>query len=222
MNNNTLHRLSALHKVVNGYCGRTFCSSKSSPPNNSDSVKDENKVSAKNLLDDAATFQDDTPSSPENVWSTSPYPKGTVGRSQGLKSFRPMINPEETSIILFPGQGTQYVGMAKDLSKFPTAVDLFKKASSILNYDLLKLCMQGPAEKLNKTEFAQPAILVCSLGALERLKEEKPTAIENCIATAGFSLGEIAALVLAEVMSFERGTTIPPYKYSEYFLLFHS
>lgn len=98
--------------------------------------------------------------------------------------------------------------MNKDVIKFPPAKDLFDMASSILGYDLNKLCLQGPAEKLNKTSYAQPAILVCSLAALERLKEEKPEAIENCIATAGFSLGEFSALVLAEVLSFEKAVKL--------------
>ncbi|XP_014279909.1 probable malonyl-CoA-acyl carrier protein transacylase, mitochondrial isoform X2 [Halyomorpha halys] len=98
--------------------------------------------------------------------------------------------------------------MNSDVIKFPSAKDLFDRASSILGYDLKKLCLQGPAEKLNKTVYAQPAILVCSLAALERLKEEKPRAIENCIATAGFSLGEISALVLAEVLSFEKAVKL--------------
>lgn len=172
-----------------------------------DNVGKDNKdhVNVKKMLDEAATFEDEQPKDEEDVWSTSPYPKGTSVRNQALHSFRPRINPSETSIILFPGQGTQYVGMNKDVIKFPPVKELFDIASSILGYDLNKLCLQGPAEKLNKTIYAQPAILVCSLAALERLKEEKPQAIENCIATAGFSLGEISALVLAEVLSFEKG-----------------
>ncbi|XP_073975724.1 malonyl-CoA-acyl carrier protein transacylase beg [Rhodnius prolixus] len=157
----------------------------------------------KALLDNAASFEDEQAARDENEWSTSPYPKGATSRNQAFHSFRPRVDPRETSIILFPGQGTQYVGMGSDLVKFPGAKDLFEAASSVLSYDLLKLCTNGPAEKLNRTEYAQPAILVCSLAALERLKEERPSAIENCVGTAGFSLGELAALVFAEVMSFE-------------------
>ncbi|CAH1389582.1 unnamed protein product [Nezara viridula] len=176
----------------------------------SDNVYEDKKdgKNVKKMLEEAATYEDEQPKDEGDVWSTSPYPKGASVRNQADHSFRPRINPSETSIILFPGQGTQYVGMNKDVIKFPPAKDLFDIASSILGYDLNKLCLQGPAEKLNRTEYAQPAILVCSLAALERLKEEKPQAIENCIATAGFSLGEISALVLAEVLSFEKAVKL--------------
>ncbi|BET00455.1 Malonyl CoA-acyl carrier protein transacylase [Nesidiocoris tenuis] len=175
-------------------------------PENSDSIGSEAGV--KRLLEESASFADDIPQKGEEAWSTSPYPKGSVVRSQALHSLRPLVNPKETSIILFPGQGTQFVGMGKDLTKFPAARDLFKEASSILGYDILKLCLQGPKTKLDRTEFAQPAILVCSLAALEALKEERPSMIENCIATAGFSLGEITALVFADVIPFEKAVRL--------------
>lgn len=75
-------------------------------------------------------------------------------------------------------------------------------------YDLLKICLEGPKSKLDQTIYCQPATLVTSLAALERLKEERPNAIDNCIATAGFSLGEITALVFAGAIPFERGINI--------------
>ncbi|KAF6200842.1 hypothetical protein GE061_005289 [Apolygus lucorum] len=162
----------------------------------------------KRLLEEAASFEDDVPKKGDEAWATSPYPKGAVVRNQGLHSLRPLVDPKETSVILFPGQGTQYVGMGKDLTRFPAARYLFKEASQILGYDLLKLCKEGPSQKLNRTEFAQPAILVCSLAALEMLKEERPSVIENCIATAGFSLGELTALVFAEVLSFAKAVKL--------------
>lgn len=76
---------------------------------------------------------------------------------------------------------------------------------SSYSYDLLKLCLEGPQSELNQTIHCQPATLVTSLAALERLKEERPNAIDNCVATAGFSLGEITALVFAGAIPFERG-----------------
>lgn len=94
--------------------------------------------------------------------------------------------------------------MAKDLLKFPMAKDLFELASYILKYDLLKLCLEGPKSRLDETKYSQPAIMVSSLAAIERLKEERPRAVENCVATAGFSLGEITALVFAGAIGFER------------------
>ncbi|XP_005187564.1 probable malonyl-CoA-acyl carrier protein transacylase, mitochondrial [Musca domestica] len=117
---------------------------------------------------------------------------------------RPKIDPKETSIILFPGQGTQYVGMASKLIRFPEARRIFELANEVLGYDLLKLCLEGPVEKLNRTEHAQHAVMVSSLAALEQLKEERPKAIDTCVATAGFSLGEITALVFAGVLPFDK------------------
>lgn len=157
------------------------------------------------LLDKSSPDEDNANES--SAFATTPYPQGTVFSqfSQGSLSLRPKRDPLETSIILFPGQGTQYVGMGKDLLKYPVAKEMFESASSILGYDLLKLCTQGPIEKLNETVYCQPAVVVTSLAAIERLKEEKPEAINNCIATAGFSVGEITALVFAGAFSFERG-----------------
>lgn len=69
----------------------------------------------------------------------------------------------------------------------------------------MKLCLEGPKNQLDQTVYCQPAVMVSSLAALERLKEERPLAIENCVATAGFSLGEITALVFAGAMPFDKG-----------------
>ncbi|XP_044269329.1 probable malonyl-CoA-acyl carrier protein transacylase, mitochondrial [Tribolium madens] len=160
----------------------------------------------KKLLDESATFEDLRPQTQEQQWATLPYPQGTKIRKQG-ESFieKPKHDPRESTIILFPGQGSQFVGMAKDLLKYPMARDLFELANYILNYDLLKLCLEGPKDKLDQTKYSQPAIMVSSLAAIERLKEERPKAIESCVATAGFSLGEITALVFAGAIGFERG-----------------
>lgn len=105
---------------------------------------------------------------------------------------------------MFPGQGTQYVGMCGSPESIPRHVkSLYEIASGILDYDLLDICCNGPVEKLNQTVYSQPAILVSSLAALERLRDEEPETVESCVVTAGFSVGEIAALVFAGVLSFE-------------------
>lgn len=104
------------------------------------------------------------------------------------------------SVILFPGQGSQYVGMVKNLC--PKGRSLFEMANQVLGYDLLSLCQQGPEDDLNKTVHSQPAIFVSSLAAVERLAEMSLGAVEKCKATAGFSLGEFAALVLAQSIDF--------------------
>lgn len=115
----------------------------------------------------------------------------------------PGIDPANTSILLFPGQGSQFVGMGKKLLAYPGVEDMYNKASEILGYDLLRMCISGPEEKLNKTIYCQPAVVVTSLAAVERLKEEYPTAIENCVGVAGFSVGEFTAFVHSGMISFE-------------------
>ncbi len=108
--------------------------------------------------------------------------------------------------FLFPGQGAQKVGMAQALVEtVPAAKALFDEAAGILGYDLLALCVNGPAERLNATDISQPAIFVASLAALESLKASEPAALGECVAAAGLSLGEYTALVFAGAMSFADG-----------------
>lgn len=83
------------------------------------------------------------------------------------------------------------------------AADLFTRAADILGYDLLAVCRDGPAERLNTTAVSQPGILVTSLAALEVLRERDPAPLEAATVTAGLSLGEYTALVFAGVLSFD-------------------
>ena len=85
------------------------------------------------------------------------------------------------------------------------ARSLFDRASAILGYNLLDLCRKGPAERINSTVFSQPALFVCSLAALEQLKEKAPELVDTCNAAAGLSLGEYTALVFAGAIDFEAG-----------------
>jgi [acyl-carrier-protein] S-malonyltransferase len=111
--------------------------------------------------------------------------------------------------FLFPGQGAQYVGMGAALAgSLPAAKALFDHASAALDYDLLDLCTNGPAERLNATDVSQPAIFVASLAALESLKQSEPDAAKDVVATAGLSLGEYTALVFAGAMSFTDGLAV--------------
>lgn len=113
------------------------------------------------------------------------------------------------SAFLFPGQGAQYVGMGTSLcGSLPAAKDLFDRASAVLGYDLLEVCTNGPAERLNATDVSQPALYVASLAALESLKQNDPAALEGVVATAGLSLGEYTALVFAGAMSFADGLAV--------------
>jgi [acyl-carrier-protein] S-malonyltransferase len=93
-------------------------------------------------------------------------------------------------------------------ASLPQAKDLFTRAAEILGYDLLELCTNGPAEKLNSTVHSQPALFVCSLAALEQLKQTSPETVESCAATAGLSLGEYTALVFAGALSFDDGLRV--------------
>ncbi len=111
--------------------------------------------------------------------------------------------------FLFPGQGAQTVGMAGALCQaLPAANDLFQRASAILGYDLLDVCVNGPAQRLNATDVSQPAIFVASLAALEQLKATEPDAAQDVVATAGLSLGEYTALAFAGALGFEDGVKL--------------
>ncbi|XP_027007086.2 malonyl-CoA-acyl carrier protein transacylase, mitochondrial isoform X1 [Tachysurus fulvidraco] len=110
--------------------------------------------------------------------------------------------PGKVSVLLFPGQGSQFVGMGRGLLKYSNVKDMFTVAEKVLGYDLLSLCMNGPEEDLMKTVHCQPAVFITSLAAVERLNHENPAAIENCVAAAGFSVGEFAALVFSGAMDF--------------------
>ncbi|KAL3139643.1 hypothetical protein ABBQ38_003959 [Trebouxia sp. C0009 RCD-2024] len=109
--------------------------------------------------------------------------------------------------FFFPGQGAQSVGMAKDVvNEVAAAKDLFQQASDILGYDLLKICTEGPKDKLDSTAVSQPAIYVASLAALEKLKQDEgQEALDAADVTGGLSLGEYTALTFAGAMSFEDG-----------------
>jgi [acyl-carrier-protein] S-malonyltransferase len=115
-----------------------------------------------------------------------------------------------TNTFFFPGQGAQYVGMAGQLVKdVPKAKEMFEQASEVLGYDLLKLCLEGPKEKLDSTVISQPAIYVASLAAVEKLRMEAgQEAIDKATVAAGLSLGEYTALSFAGAISFEDGLKI--------------
>ncbi|VDD76390.1 unnamed protein product [Mesocestoides corti] len=110
--------------------------------------------------------------------------------------------------MLFPGQGAQFIGMAKNLLGVTGVKDMFNLASSILRTNLLKTCLEGPAEKLKQTIHCQPAVYVTALAAVKKLQMDSPECIEKCVATAGYSLGEITALVFAGAYTFEEGLHI--------------
>ncbi|CAL4163243.1 unnamed protein product, partial [Meganyctiphanes norvegica] len=158
----------------------------------------------RDLLNNAVSFKAESPIGPDDVWTQGPYPHNSNYRqSQAKHSHRPAVAPESTSIVLFPGQGNQFVGMGKDLLEYPNVQEMFEAASAILGYNLLKVCLEGPKSELDRTQVQQLAIFVTSLAAVEKLREEHPEVLESCVATAGFSIGEITALTFAGAFDFE-------------------
>ncbi len=103
-------------------------------------------------------------------------------------------------VLFFPGQGSQFVGMGKELvEKYAIAGDIYNQANDILGFDLQKLSFEGPEADLTNTKNAQPAILVYQYILMNLLKEQNL----DIKAAAGHSLGEFSALLSAEMLSFE-------------------
>ena len=103
--------------------------------------------------------------------------------------------------LVFPGQGSQSVGMGFELSQaYAIAQQTFSEADDLLGFSISKLAWQGPAEQLNDTVYTQPALLTHSIAALRVLFELKPELVVSF--TAGHSVGQISALVAAGALSF--------------------
>lgn len=107
--------------------------------------------------------------------------------------------------FVFPGQGSQSVGMGRGFHDADAAVRrVYEDASSVLGYDVAALCFEGPADRLNATEFTQPALFVASMAAWQALRSAGLPAV----AVAGHSLGEYSAICAAGGLSFTDAVSI--------------
>ena len=105
--------------------------------------------------------------------------------------------------VIFPGQGSQIVGMGKDLhAKFDTVKKFFKEADKILEFSISNLILEGPKDQLDLTENTQPAIFLVGYSIFQLLKKEFKLDLNKANFFAGHSLGEYTALASADVLSF--------------------
>ena len=116
-------------------------------------------------------------------------------------------------LLLFPGQGSQSVGMCSWLGDYPVAVDLFKRAEAVLGWNVWDVCERGPLEILTRTDIAQPAIFVASLATWAVLTEllgpaSVPPGAALQFVALGHSLGEYAVLAACGYMGFEAALAV--------------
>lgn len=125
------------NKSINRNFYRVF----SNAVNDENSSKQSSEQNLKKLLQNSLTFVD---VNSDDKWATLPYAEGTILSKEErteLDVERPKVDPRDTSIILFPGQGAQFVGMAKSLKVAPVARDVFDYASEILGYETISIIL---------------------------------------------------------------------------------
>jgi len=169
----------------------------------SDSEYDKFTGRAVDLLRNSVTTEDDQP---DQLGPTKRERKPR--HAPKTPSNKPGVDLSKNSVLLFPGQGAQFVGMGAKLLEIPSVKELYDEASQVLDYDLLKLCLEGPKLLLDQTHYCQAATVVTSLAAVELLYHKQPGAVENCMAVAGFSVGEITAAIFTGALSLSEGINL--------------
>lgn len=112
------------------------------------------------------------------------------------------------TLFVFPGQGSQYEGMGRDIcEQYPVAADTYDQASAVLGYDIKDMSFNNPGDELNLTRNTQPALLTHHIACLRVFQEKTNGAIAATMA-AGHSLGEYSALVAANALSFETALSL--------------
>jgi len=110
---------------------------------------------------------------------------------------------EQNALFAFPGQGSQYPGMGSDLHKeYAVARKVYETAGEVLGYDIAELSFKDPEDKLNQTQYTQPALLTHSIACLDVFRDLTDNRLKPVMA-AGHSLGEYSALVAAKALSFK-------------------
>jgi len=156
---------------------------------------------------------------PEQKAEVQAEPATTVAPSQLAASSEPSAEaaasdaqpvgvPAEPPLpvgLLFPGQGSQYVGMLKELRSLPEVKALLKVCDDVLDFSVIEKCLDGPDEELERTDVCQPAMFTANAAAIEKLRGDKPDRVERVQSVAGLSLGEYSALYAAGVFDFETG-----------------
>lgn len=117
---------------------------------------------------------------------------------------RAPVAAAERTLILFPGQGAQKVGMGSTLDE-KIIGPMLEKARQVLQWDVWRVCREGPESELQTTRVSQVALYVTSMCAWEMLRHKEPQRVDGCVALCGLSLGEYTALAAAGVVTFEEG-----------------
>jgi len=142
---------------------------------------------------------------PELVQDPMAPPDATATTPASMPAHASPQPPRTTVALLFPGQGSQFVGMMGGLKDLPEVIELVRTARSVLGFDPLEVCLNGPEESLEETSVCQPCMFLAGMAGLAKLRKSRPEAVERPGAVAGRSLGEYTALCAAGVFTFREG-----------------